>query len=349
MALIKCYECNQPVSSDAKACPKCGGPIGKSIQKANAEAQAQKSVQSCMGWGCLIVLGGIFGLCLLGALISLDTTGTRTTSSSSYSKRTSSNATTSSVSARKLIRNLESFGMKQDIPWKKSRVENGWIAQIRCYVDSNGNKTLVSDDNGDLFNELNCQLTGPTESYVKLVEIEAEIYDTKTESQTLDHGSDLLGRCFPDCPDEIVKSFKNGESKKSNNWEITKIKNDAGHELRLTYRPTVKKPAKNVNKQTQQKQTKKSGGDEGMAWVMAQSFVKKTLKSPSSASFGSVFNGDWQNPDDVTKHLGDDKYRISTWVDAQNSFGATIRKEFTCVVKKNGDNTWSCQSVNVDD
>ena len=91
-----------------------------------------------------------------------------------------------------------------------------------------------------------------------------------------------------------------------------------------------------------------SGGNEGTAFVMAQAFVKKTLKSPSSASFGSVFSGTFQDPEKVTKHLGGNRYRIRAWVESDNSFGATLRKNFSCTVKENDDGTWSCDSVSVD-
>ena len=81
---------------------------------------------------------------------------------------------------------------------------------------------------------------------------------------------------------------------------------------------------------------------------MSHRFVKKATKSPSTAKFGSVFSGDWQDPDKVTEYLGKNKYRIRAWVDSQNSFGATIRTNFTCVVKQNGD-AWSCESLKFDE
>ena len=116
--------------------------------------------------------------------------------------------------------------------------------------------------------------------------------------------------------------------------------------------PSASQKARQNNPSTSRSErtsTKKAGGNEGMAFVMAQSFVKKTLKAPSSASFGSVFSGTFQDPEKATKHLGGNRYRIRAWVESDNSFGANLRRNFTCTVKENEDGTWSCISVSVDD
>ena len=80
-------------------------------------------------------------------------------------------------------------------------------------------------------------------------------------------------------------------------------------------------------------------GDKADAWVMAQQFVKGKLRSPSSANFGRLF-GDSQNSEDVVTYLGDGKYRVRAWVDAQNSFGAQIRKRFICELEDIGNGKW---------
>lgn len=72
------------------------------------------------------------------------------------------------------------------------------------------------------------------------------------------------------------------------------------------------------------------------AWVCAEDIVEQNLKSPSSADFCSYTDADILN-------LGDNEYKISGWVDAQNGFGATIRTDFTVTLEltengyKNGD------------
>ena len=82
------------------------------------------------------------------------------------------------------------------------------------------------------------------------------------------------------------------------------------------------------------------------AWVMAQQFVKNNLKSPGTASFGGLFK-DYQNPDDVVTYLGNGKFRVCAWVDAQNSFGGKIRTYFVCELKYLGDDNWRLLDLNL--
>jgi len=62
--------------------------------------------------------------------------------------------------------------------------------------------------------------------------------------------------------------------------------------------------------------------DERDAWVCAQNVVENHLKSPSTADFCSY-------PEATITDLGNNKYKIVGYVDAQNSFGAVIRSYFT--------------------
>lgn len=61
------------------------------------------------------------------------------------------------------------------------------------------------------------------------------------------------------------------------------------------------------------------------AWVCAQNVVSESLKSPATAEFPSY-------SDSYVEYIGDNEYRISAYVDAENSFGATIRQNFTVVL-----------------
>lgn len=68
-------------------------------------------------------------------------------------------------------------------------------------------------------------------------------------------------------------------------------------------------------------------------WTLAVEKVKANLKSPSTAEFPfSAVNSDVN----ITK--SGNKYTVKSWVDAQNSFGATIRSNFTVTIEKNGNN-----------
>lgn len=58
------------------------------------------------------------------------------------------------------------------------------------------------------------------------------------------------------------------------------------------------------------------------AWVCAMDVVENRLKSPSTADFCSY-------PEATIIDLGDNRYKIKGYVDAQNTFGATVRTQFT--------------------
>ena len=69
----------------------------------------------------------------------------------------------------------------------------------------------------------------------------------------------------------------------------------------------------------------------------AKDFVKEKLKSPRSARFPSnetVYN------DGHVKKVDGNTFKISSWVDADNGFGASIRMNFSCtIIYKEGNAT----------
>ena len=73
------------------------------------------------------------------------------------------------------------------------------------------------------------------------------------------------------------------------------------------------------------------------AAIIAQDYVRDTLKSPSSAKFESI------NRATITRQ-GSDKYTITSWVDSMNGFGAVIRTRYTVQVRDNGNGKWSLLS-----
>jgi hypothetical protein len=76
------------------------------------------------------------------------------------------------------------------------------------------------------------------------------------------------------------------------------------------------------------------------AWLMAKTFVERNLKSPSTASYGSVFGGDYQDPKRCVTYLGENRFEVKGWVDSQNGFGATLRADFILTIKDRRDGTW---------
>lgn len=61
-------------------------------------------------------------------------------------------------------------------------------------------------------------------------------------------------------------------------------------------------------------------------WAFTQMYVEGQLKSPKSADF----------PFDGVRHitpLGNNRFKVDSYVDAQNAFGANVRTHFKCIVK----------------
>lgn len=66
--------------------------------------------------------------------------------------------------------------------------------------------------------------------------------------------------------------------------------------------------------------------DDFDACWMAQKFVKDQLKAPSTAKFAPC-----REPDSVMTGNGR-VWKVDSWVDAQNGFGAQLRTDFTAKV-----------------
>ena len=79
--------------------------------------------------------------------------------------------------------------------------------------------------------------------------------------------------------------------------------------------------------------------DEGGAHVWAKDFVRERLRSPSTAKFASVLNANFTD-------LGNRKWRVVSYVDAQNAFGTEVRTYFDAVVRYVGNDQWELISLN---
>lgn len=73
------------------------------------------------------------------------------------------------------------------------------------------------------------------------------------------------------------------------------------------------------------------------AYVMSEEFIKKQLKAPATADFPTGSDG-------RVKYLGDSVFYIDSYVDAQNSFGANLRSNYSGKIKYKGDDNW----INID-
>ena len=77
------------------------------------------------------------------------------------------------------------------------------------------------------------------------------------------------------------------------------------------------------------------------AYVMSQSYIRSQLKSPSTAKFPYVTKVQ-------SKAVGDCMFRINAYVDAQNSFGATLRTRYTALMRHTpSTNSWVPVELNL--
>ena len=81
-------------------------------------------------------------------------------------------------------------------------------------------------------------------------------------------------------------------------------------------------------------------GEKIDAYVTAQSYVKKHLKAPATAVFPS-FDESFVQPATTNGFI------ITSYVDAQNSFGALIRSDYEIIMYKK-DGNWYCYSFKLD-
>lgn len=71
--------------------------------------------------------------------------------------------------------------------------------------------------------------------------------------------------------------------------------------------------------------------DLGACWSLAKEAVKSKLKAPSTAEFPFSYGSDG-----VSITCEGDIYTVKAWVDAENSYGAQIRNNFTVIIEKSG-------------
>ena len=81
------------------------------------------------------------------------------------------------------------------------------------------------------------------------------------------------------------------------------------------------------------RKTTDSGHTEGVVYRITTRLIAKTLKAPSTAKFPSFYDDGA-----VTfTSLGGNRYKVSSYVDSQNGFGAMLRTHWTATVRVNGD------------
>ena len=79
--------------------------------------------------------------------------------------------------------------------------------------------------------------------------------------------------------------------------------------------------------------------DSSDAQRMSEGFVKKILKAPSTAKFPRVSIKYPEEGVEIDK-TGPQEYRVVSWVDSQNAFGAMIRTKYTIALEQISPNEW---------
>lgn len=80
-----------------------------------------------------------------------------------------------------------------------------------------------------------------------------------------------------------------------------------------------------------------SDHDGTMAEVMCEKFMKNQLRAPATADFSSS--------SESATPMGNDKFVVRGYVDAQNGFGANIRTNYVCTVQYTGGANWRLLSL----
>jgi hypothetical protein len=77
--------------------------------------------------------------------------------------------------------------------------------------------------------------------------------------------------------------------------------------------------------------------------------VKKRLKSPSTSSFAPMAESLVESFKPITLSSGKikTKYLVNGYVDSQNSFGAMLRKTYTCTTTGNNRGKWIIDNISI--
>lgn len=133
-------------------------------------------------------------------------------------------------------------------------------------------------------------------------------------------GPFIVGMLLPKPDPAVVKA---AQERKKSEKQIHEIEQKRQAEARL------------ARQREAQEQTKKIE-----AWSMAEQFITDRLKSPSTADFGSVSGGTYQDPTTCVTKLDGGDYLVRGWVDSQNAFGATVRVNFVAKLREQAGGKW---------
>jgi len=85
--------------------------------------------------------------------------------------------------------------------------------------------------------------------------------------------------------------------------------------------------------------TKTNEPDEYAGYAMCQLFMEDKLVAPSTAKYPALSLTKWSFENKI--------FKITSYVDAQNNFGAMLRKNYYCEVEYQGNDKWKLNDLQI--
>ena len=314
MALIKCPECGKEISDQAEKCPNCGYPIYNSnrIQNprntySNVTPPIPPSMNVCetkkkgIGLGMVSLILSFLGpLTIIGLILAIV----------NLRKKDSEDKKLSVIAIIVSIACIITIGAFQgSAPEEKPDAQQ---SQQQTYISES------SEQEEPLVNESTEELS-PIELFSQKMSDDCELVSYETAKNTYDFLQNELG--FTNI--EYVKNSSGTIFKiNGDNYQLMVIVDD--EKLRSVDCGTYKLYDGENILITKSGIEDRSIEDSSAYYTIAKDIVSSSLKSPSTAKYPSLAF----NSNDIKMQRNKDIIAVKSYVDAQNSFGATIRSEW---------------------
>lgn len=221
MALRRCGDCKRRISDKASTCPKCGAPgPGPTVVAPKKKSRA----------GTLFLLAVV--LCVVGVVSQAGSDGSGRTGPAAASAevvntqppRSDRAKSITPTTAEQILRRLEQATFSTEIPWRRSRLGDEWLAQSRMHF---GNPALP--------NEAEVQLLASNKTGPYTASVEAEIYTRgRGETDTIQAASNAILVVWPGVPADVTRAFVRARNYSSGGWKVMVegIQND-GYIIRI--------------------------------------------------------------------------------------------------------------------
>ncbi|MFV2947032.1 hypothetical protein [Pseudomonas japonica] len=136
----------------------------------------------------------------------------------------------------------------------------------------------------------------------------------------------FAGVFLPSPTPEEVEGRKEAQRVRSEQEAVEKAKTDAERQVEVAKREEEQK-AEKAKQDAEKAAAELRKNRSTMAAIICGNYVEQSLKAPKSADFpfGRAEGG--------IQTLGNQKYRIRSYVDAQNSYGAQLRNWYDCTIQ----------------